>query len=42
MMLGVTVFHINDKIVKLFSQVVIIVSNYIFSKLFVFKKGEKK
>lgn len=42
MMLGVTVFHINDKIVKLFSQVVIIVSNYVFSKLFVFKKGEKK
>lgn len=38
MWLGVTVLHLNDKIIKLISQVVIIVSNYIFSKLFVFKK----
>lgn len=37
MYLGVTVLHFNDKIIKLISQVVIIVSNYIFSKLFVFK-----
>ena len=37
MWLGVTVLHLNDKIIKLISQVVIIVSNYIFSKLFVFK-----
>lgn len=36
--LGVTVLHLNDKIIKLISQVVIIVSNYIFSKVFVFKK----
>lgn len=40
MYLGVTVLHFNDKIIKLISQVVIIVSNYIFSKLFVFKKKE--
>ena len=40
MYLGVTVLHFNDKIIKLISQVVIIVSNYIFSKLFVFKKGK--
>ena len=38
MWLGVTVLHLNDKIIKLISQVVIIVSNYLFSKLFVFKK----
>ena len=42
MWLGVTVLHFNDKITKLVSQIVIIISNYIFSKLFVFKKGEKK
>ena len=38
MWLGVTILHGNDKIVKLISQVVVIVSNYVFSKLFVFKK----
>lgn len=41
MWLGVTVLHLNDKIIKLISQVVIIVSNYIFSKLFVFNKNNK-
>lgn len=40
MYLGVTTLHFNDKIIKLISQVVIIVSNYVFSKLFVFKKAE--
>ena len=38
MWLGVTILHGNDKIIKLISQVVVIVGNYIFSKLFVFKK----
>jgi len=38
MYLGVTVLKLNDKIIKLISQIVVIVSNYIFSKLFVFKK----
>ena len=38
MWLGVTILHGNDKIVKIISQIVIIISNYIFSKLFVFKK----
>lgn len=38
MWLGVTILHGNDKIIKLISQVVVIVSNYVFSKLFVFKK----
>lgn len=40
MWLGVTILHLNDKIVKLISQVIIIISNYVFSKLFVFKKEE--
>ena len=38
MWLGVTVLRLNDKIIKLVSQVIITVSNYIFSKIFVFKK----
>ena len=38
MWLGVTVLHFNDKIIKIISQVLVIVGNYILSKLFVFKK----
>lgn len=38
--LGVSVLHLNDKIIKLISQVVIVVSNYIFSKVFVFKNRQ--
>ena len=38
MFLTVTVFKMNDKIAKLISQVIITIANYIFSKLFVFKK----
>lgn len=38
MFVGVTLLHGNDKILKLISQVIVIVSNYVFSKLFVFKK----
>ena len=38
MFLGVTILAFNDKIIKIISQVVVIVSNYIFSKIFVFKK----
>ncbi len=33
--------HINDFIAKLFTQVLVVVANYIFSKLFIFNKGEK-
>lgn len=35
---GVTILLLNDKIVKIISQIVVIVSNYLFSKLLVFKK----
>ena len=38
MFVGVTIFALNDKLLKLVSQVVVIISNYIFSKLLVFKK----
>ena len=38
MFIGVTLLGGNDKILKLVSQAVVIVSNYVFSKLFVFKK----
>lgn len=39
MYVGVTLFRGNDKIWKLISQVIVIVSNYLFSKIFVFRKG---
>ena len=42
MWLGVTVLHLNDKIMKLVSQIVIIILNYVFSKVFVFKKEKTK
>lgn len=38
----VTRLHFNDKIIKIIVQVIVIVLNYILSKLFVFKKDEKK
>lgn len=36
----VTLFHGNDKIAKLISQVAVMVGNYVFSKLFVFRKKQ--
>lgn len=41
MFIGVTLLKFNDKIIKLLAQVLVIVGNYIFSKLFVFKKTDK-
>ncbi len=40
MFIFVTVLHFNDKIFKIVSQVVVIVANYIISKLFVFKESK--
>lgn len=40
MWLGVTVLLFNDKIIKLISQFLVIVGNYILSKLYVFKDGK--
>ena len=42
MFIGVTLLKLNDKIIKLVSQVVVIVANYVFSKIVVFNKGENK
>lgn len=39
MFIFVTLLHFNDKLFKLVSQVVVIVANYIISKLFVFKNN---
>ncbi len=41
MFLTVTVWGMNDKIAKLIAQIIVIVGNYLFSKLFVFKKGKE-
>lgn len=38
--LGVTILHGNDKIMKLISQILVIVGNYVLSKVFVFRKKE--
>ena len=40
MALGVSALGINDKIVKLVAQVLIIIANYVLSKLLVFRKKE--
>ena len=42
MFIGVTVLKQNDKLIKLVSQVVITIANYIFSKLFVFNTNKKE
>lgn len=39
MLIGVTILKGNDKIIKIISQFIVIVSNYLFSKIIVFKKG---
>lgn len=40
MALGVSVLGINDRIVKVVAQIIIIIANYILSKLLVFRKKE--
>ena len=37
----VTKLHLNDKIIKIIVQIIIIITNYILSKLLVFKKNYK-
>ncbi len=41
MFVGVDLLHFNDMLVKVIAQFVVIASNYVFSKLFIFKKDEK-
>ena len=38
MFIFVSIFHFNDKIIKIISQIIIIISNYLLSKYIVFKK----
>lgn len=40
MYVGVDVLKINDKVMKLVSNFIIVLVNYVASKLFVFKKGD--
>lgn len=37
MFIFVTLLHVNDKLSKIFAQILVIIGNYIISKLFVFK-----
>lgn len=41
MFIGVTILKFNDKILKIFSQVLVVLSNYLLSKVVVFKKEDK-
>lgn len=40
MYIGVDLLRVNDKLMKLLSNVIVIVVNYILSKLFIFRKKE--
>ena len=42
MYVAVTLFLLNDKIMKIISNVIVIVLNYVFSKLFVFVQKESE
>ena len=42
MYIFVTKLHFNDKIIKIIVQVIIIILNYVLSKLFVFKKDNQR
>ena len=42
MYIFVDMLHLNDVIMKLVSNVLIVIANYIFSKLIIFKKKETK
>ncbi|WP_125713178.1 GtrA family protein [Companilactobacillus kedongensis] len=41
MMIGVSLLHMNDLIVKFIANVVVVILNYIFSKFIIFRKKEK-
>ena len=41
MRIGVGVLGINDKVMKLLSNVIVIIVNYVFSKVFVFRKPKE-
>ena len=39
MFVGVDLLHVNDKLIKVIASVLVIIANYIFSKLFVFRSS---
>lgn len=41
MFVTVDVMKLNDKVMKIVSNVLVVIANYIFSKMFIFKKEEK-
>ena len=41
MYITVSILHFNDKIMKIIAQIIVIILNYVFSKIFVFKKEAK-
>lgn len=41
MFIGVTLLSFNDKIVKIAVQIIVMITNYVFSKLFVFTKENR-
>ena len=42
MYVGVDLLHINDTWMKLLAKILVIIANYVFSKVFVFRKGQEK
>lgn len=42
MYITVDVFNLNDMIMKIISNIVVIIVNYVFSKLIIFKKDKRK
>ena len=40
MLLMIQVMHVNDYVAKIITQVIVVLANYIFSKLFIFKETE--
>ncbi len=42
MYVGVEILFINKMIIKVLANIVVIVANYVFSKLFIFKKAQVK
>ena len=40
MYIGISVLHINDLLIKILSNVLVIISNYFMSKIFIFNKNQ--
>lgn len=40
MFIFVSLLYLNDKIIKIFAQIIVLIGNYLISKLFVFKKDK--